>query len=541
MNISIRTKLQIGITIFSLFVSSIVAFFVFHNSQDFIVQNETTNKSFQLENEKKITNDFRNRIINSSMVAFLVTLFFSMLAGFFLINIYFIRPMNYLIHSTEKIKEGDYNFKIQTNRSDEIGILAKSLNEMTEKIYESNTKLNQHARELEDRVQQRTRELSESKDIAEALTKNKNEFLTYLSHQIRTPMNSILAILKLLSLEQPKPDQIPKLEILKFSIENLMVIIDEILDYNKIEASKMKIEKKELNLLHLIESMRGTIVPLTDEKKLEFIVEFDKRLPKQVIGDPVRLFQILNNLIQNAIAFTNTGSIHLFLKLNSSTASTVRIDFSVVDTGIGIPEKELSSIFENYAKNNQSLGSGLGLPITKKLLDLFGSQIFVESQLNIGSNFSFSLDFELPTIEYAIPSVEKTDIDSSLSNLKLLLVEDYKLNQIVVEEFLNIWNISVDIADNGKMAIEMAEKKDYSIILMDLQMPVLDGYESAKLIRALPNDRYKSIPIIALTASAISETIAKAKNSGMNDYITKPFKPDELYKKIIQYAIPARD
>ena len=540
MNISIRTKLLLGITIFSLFVSSIVAFFVFKNSQSFLIENKTISQSSQLENAKNLTDDFKNKIINSSMTSFLVTLFFSMLASFFLINIYFIKPMNNLLFYTERIKEGDYNFKIKSNRNDEIGILANSLNEMTEKISESNTKLNQHAKDLEDRVQERTRELTDAKELAEALTKNKNEFLTYISHQIRTPMNSILAVINLLSLDQPKPEQIPKLEILKFSLENLMVIIDEILDFNKIEANKMKIEKKEFNLQHLIESMRGSIIPLTDEKKLEFIVEFDKRLPKQVIGDPVRLFQILNNLIQNAISFTNSGSIHLFLKLNSSTASNVKIDFSVVDTGMGIPENELSSIFDNFAKNSKSPGSGLGLPITKKLLDLFDSQIFVESQINIGSNFSFSLDFELPTIEFTNPSIEKNDIDSSLSNVKLLLVEDYKLNQIVVEEFLNIWNISVDIADNGKMALEMAERKDYSIILMDLQMPVLDGYESAKLIRALPNDRYKTIPIIALTASAISETIAKAKNSGMNDYITKPFKPDELYKKIIQYAIPSQ-
>lgn len=540
MNISIRTKLLLGITIFSLFVSSVVAFFVFKNSKRILIENESISQSSQLENAKNIKDDFRNKMINSSMISFLVTLFFSMLASFFLINIYFIKPMNHLLFYTERIKEGDYNFKIKTNRNDEIGILANSLNEMTEKISESNTKLNQHAKDLEDRVQERTRELTDAKELAEALTKNKNEFLTYISHQIRTPMNSILAVINLLSLDQPKPEQIPKLEILKFSLENLMVIIDEILDFNKIEANKMKIEKKEFNLQHLIESMRGSIIPLTDEKKLEFIVEFDKRLPKQVIGDPVRLFQILNNLIQNAISFTNSGSIHLFLKLNSSTASNVKIDFSVVDTGMGIPENELSSIFDNFARNNKSPGSGLGLPITKKLLDLFDSQIFVESQINIGSNFSFSLDFELPTIEFTSPSIEKNDIDSSLSNLKLLLVEDYKLNQIVVEEFLNIWNISVDIADNGKMAVEMAGKKDYSIILMDLQMPVLDGYESAKLIRALPNDRYKTIPIIALTASAISETIAKAKNSGMNDYITKPFKPDELYKKIIQYAIPSQ-
>ncbi len=304
----------------------------------------------------------------------------------------------------------------------------------------------------------------------------------------------------------------------------------------------MKIEKKEFNLLHLIDSMRKSIAPLIDDKKLDFIVDFDKRLPRQIIGDSTSLFQILNNLIQNAIAFTPSGSIHLFLKLNSSTSSSIKIDFSVVDTGIGISPNELNSIFDNQAeiKSNQiNPQTGSGLSTTKKLLELQGSKIFVESLLNIGSNFSFSLDFDLPIEEFTNQTQEKTDTESSLSNIKLLLVEDYKLNQIVLEEFLNIWNISVDIADNGKIAVEMAEKNNYSIILMDLQMPVLDGYEAANLIRSLPNEKYKSIPIIALTASAINETITKVKNSGMNDYITKPFKPDELYKKIIQYISPS--
>jgi CheY-like chemotaxis protein len=167
---------------------------------------------------------------------------------------------------------------------------------------------------------------------------------------------------------------------------------------------------------------------------------------------------------------------------------------------------------------------------------LQGSKIFVESQPDIGTNFYFGLDFDLPIEEFSSIEKEKQEIEPSLSHVKLLLVEDYKLNQMVVEEFLNIWNISVDIADNGKIAVEMADKKEYTIILMDLQMPIIDGYEATRLIRSLPNNKYKTVPIIALTASAIQETITRVKFSGMNDYITKPFKPDVLYKKIVQYT-----
>ncbi len=304
----------------------------------------------------------------------------------------------------------------------------------------------------------------------------------------------------------------------------------------------IEFEKREFTLSYLIESIRCSATPGLNEKNLEFIIEIDKRLPKQIIGDPVRLFQILNNLIQNAITYnTLNGSVHLFLKLNSLRDSSVRIDFSVVDTGIGIPPEQLDSIFDNHSQIKSSeveypIGSNLDLASSKHLLELQDSKFFVESQLNIGSNFSFSLNFELPQAEFLNAEQEKMNSRNSFFGVKLLLVEDYKLNQIVVEEFLNIWNISVDIADNGKIAVEMAEKNNYTIILMDLHMPVLDGYEAANLIRSLPNKNYKSIPIIALTASAINETITKVKNAGMNDFITKPFKPDELYQKIMQYT-----
>lgn len=201
-----------------------------------------------------------------------------------------------------------------------------------------------------------------------------------------------------------------------------------------------------------------------------------------------------------------------------------------MDTGIGISSDKLNQIFNS----NPYLSNGFGLRLSIRILEALGSKIFVESQIGIGSNFSFTLQFEFKKDEINQTESEKKFSPPPLSNIKLLLVEDYKLNQIVVEEFLAIWNVEVDIADNGMRAVEMTKNKDYSIILMDLQMPILDGYEAAKMIRSLPDEKYKSIPIIALTASAINDTMIKVKEAGMNGYITKPFRPEELYQVIVE-------
>lgn len=483
---------------------------------------------------------FKEKFVNTSIIAFFIALSVTLLVTFYLAN-HLVKPINELIVATEKVKEGEYNYRIVTDSKDEFGILANSFNQMSETIKESNQKLNGYMLDLENKISERTKELTEAKETAEKLTKVKSDFLAYMSHEIRTPMNLISAIVSLLLRDNLSESQFSKLEILKFSVSNLLVIINDILDYSKIEARKIEFEKKEFKLVNLVESIRNSFSPIAIEKNIEFIVELDKRLPQIIVGDSVRLFQILNNLISNAIKFTETGSVYLFLKLNLITKNSVTIDFSVIDTGIGINSENLNSIFESYSqekdnRTNIKFGSGLGLSITKLLLELQNSKIYVESQIDIGSNFYFGLTFDLPSIDSTEISKEKFQIEIPLNNITLLLVEDYKFNQIVVEEFLNFWNISVDIADNGQKAIEMAEIKDYTIILMDLQMPVLNGYEAAIAIRNISNNRYKNVPIIALTASAMIDTFDKVKKAGMNDFIAKPFSPEELYKKIAYYT-----
>ena len=506
---TIRIKLFLGITLLTLFLSSLLGFSFYESSISIHLEKIHANQLNKPEMSEKDISDAKEISINSASKVFVITLISTLIVTFYFAN-----------------------FSIR---------YIESIHETNAEMLQAKNKAIELARNLEFEIQNKTEECIQAKENVEMLTKAKSDLLAYMSHQIRTPMNSILAATNLLLRNQPKPEQTSNLEILKFSTENLLVIINDILDYTKIETNSIEFEKKEFNLSQLVNSMRDSFALMRGDKPLEFVVEVDERLPKKVIGDPVRLYQILNNLILNAIKFTSSGGVHLFLKLNSSTKSRVKIDFSVVDTGIGIPSHELNSIFDDFtdtkSKNkNTDVEIGVRLSISKKLLELQGSKIFVESQPDIGTNFYFGLDFDLPIEEFSSIEKEKQEIEPSLSHVKLLLVEDYKLNQMVVEEFLNIWNISVDIADNGKIAVEMADKKEYTIILMDLQMPIIDGYEATRLIRSLPNNKYKTVPIIALTASAIQETITRVKFSGMNDYITKPFKPDVLYKKIVQYT-----
>lgn len=506
---TIRIRLFLGITLLSLFLSSLLGFSFYESSISIHLEKIHANQIGKTELSEKDISKIEEISINSASKVFIIALISTLIITFYLLN-FAIRYID-------------------------------SIHQRNSELTQANDKAKEHTKKLELEMQNKTKDYMQANEKADKLVKEKSNLLSYMSHQIRTPMNSILAATNLLLRNKPKQEQMSNLEILKFSTENLLVIINDILDYTKIETNSIEFEKKEFNLSQLVNSMRDSFTLMRGDKPLEFVVEVDERLPKKIIGDPVRLYQILNNLILNAIRFTSSGGVHLFLKLNSSTKFSVKIDFSVVDTGIGIPSHELNFIFDDFtdskSKNqNTDVEIGLRLSITKKLLELQGSKIFVESQPNIGTNFYFGIDFDLPVEEFSSIVKEKKEIEPSLSHVKLLLVEDYKLNQMVVEEFLNIWNISVDIADNGKIAVEMADKKEYTIILMDLQMPLIDGYEATRLIRSLPNNKYKTVPIIALTASAIQETITRVKLSGMNDYITKPFKPDVLYKKIVQYT-----
>jgi len=384
-----------------------------------------------------------------------------------------------------------------------------------------------------------------AKKKAEHTALIKAKFLSTMSHEIRTPMNAVIGLTNILQQEKPRPDQIENLNTLMFSADLLLSLINDILDFSKLEAGKITFENHDFDLHLLTNNIRNSIKLKAEEKNLEFETSIDPDVPVMVKGDQVRLSQILTNLTANAIKFTDKGNVLIKLQLISKTEENVTVRFSVKDTGIGILESKFEKIFLSFSQADTDTtrkfgGTGLGLSITKKLLDLQGSSIQLESELGKGSNFFFDLTFQKASEELT-KKEEPTIYDfESFKGTKILLVEDNKINVLVVKKFLNKWNLNIDTAENGEIALEMVQNTDYKLVLMDLEMPVMDGYTATQKIRELKPSKFKKLPIIALSASAISDFRIKAIKVGMNEFVTKPFNPGELHNVISRFLkIPA--
>lgn len=385
-------------------------------------------------------------------------------------------------------------------------------------------------------------ELVAAKEKAEEAMRAKAQFLSIMSHEIRTPLNAVIGLSYLLLQENPKPEQLENLRTLKFSSETLLALINDILDFSKIEAGKITFEQINFNLLETVNGIKHSLSLLAEEKGINLKFRRDEDLPEIIVGDPVRLSQILINLVSNAIKFTNAGNVTIDALVTKETETSVDIEFSVTDTGIGIDEKNIQRIFESFTQESGDTtrkfgGTGLGLSITKRLLELQSSSIHVESEKGKGSRFYFTLTFKKAKAAQRNANKYQPEVQgfASLENVKILLAEDNKVNQFVVAKFLKKWNIEVDIADNGKIAVEKVQQNYYDLVLMDLQMPEMDGYDATIAIRNLRGD---NLPIIGLTATAADEITGSVLAAGMNDCVIKPFNPQELYNKITKY-IPA--
>jgi PAS domain S-box-containing protein len=370
--------------------------------------------------------------------------------------------------------------------------------------------------------------------IAEEAVKTKQQFLSNMSHEIRTPMNAIVGFTKVLLKTDLTDKQREFLVAIKLSGDALIVLINDILDLAKVEAGKMIFEQTPFKMESSITSMVHLFESKIQEKNVQLKVVYDPLIPAILIGDSIRLHQIIINLLSNAVKFTSKGEITISVRIVNETDENILISFSVADTGIGISEKSLVNIFENFqqASNNTSRlygGTGLGLAIVKQLVESQGGKISVKSQLNKGSEFTFELEFNKSNFN-TIQNIEIIEIAPEHTNIKVLAVEDMMLNQLLMKTLLDDFGFERDIASNGKIAIEKMKTTQYDIILMDLQMPEMNGFEATEYIR---NTMRSTIPIIALTADVTTVDLDKCMAFGMNDYIAKPIDERLLYSKIV--------
>jgi PAS domain S-box-containing protein len=370
--------------------------------------------------------------------------------------------------------------------------------------------------------------------IAENAVKSKQQFLSNMSHEIRTPMNSIIGFTKVLLRTDLSAKQKEYLGAIKMSGDTLIGLINDILDLAKVDAGRMTFEHIPFRMALSISSMLQLFETKTQEKNLKLLKEYDDRIPDVLIGDPVRLHQIILNLVSNAVKFTSKGKITVGVHLLKEDEENVTIEFSVTDTGIGIAEDKIEKIFENFQQASSGTsrlygGTGLGLAIVKQLVEPQGGSISVKSNIKVGSTFSFILPFKKTQTEIEIVE-ESIELNPEITNVKVLVAEDIALNQLLMKTLLDDFGFECDIADNGEIAIEKLKTKSYDIILMDLQMPSMNGFEATEYIR---NHLHSDIPIIALTADVTTVDLDKCKSVGMNDYIAKPADERLLYSKIV--------
>ncbi|MFV5699696.1 CheR family methyltransferase [Flavobacterium sp. ZT3R17] len=382
----------------------------------------------------------------------------------------------------------------------------------------------------------------EAKSKAEEATRNaedamkaKQQFLSNMSHEIRTPMNAIIGFTRVILKTELSTKQKEYLNAIKLSGDTLIALINDILDLAKVDAGKMIFEKKPFKMAVSIASMLQLFETKIQEKNLKLVTNYDKKIPDVLLGDSIRLHQIILNLVSNAVKFTSQGKIMVSVHLLFEDEEKVIIEFAITDSGIGIAEDSIDLIFENFqqATNGASSlygGTGLGLAIVKQLVKSQGGSIRVKSKINEGSTFSFTLPFQKTKIHAELES-DLEALDTDITNLKVLVVEDMPLNQLLMKTILDDFGFERDIAENGKIAIEMLQTKSYDIILMDLQMPIMNGFEATKFVR---NTMNLNIPIIALTADVTTVDLEKCKAVGMNDYIAKPIDEKLLFNKIIE-------
>ncbi|MBL4752780.1 MAG: response regulator [Flavobacteriales bacterium] len=434
-----------------------------------------------------------------------------------------LKPLNQLMAAVTRIKDkSDYTLRITDQQGrDQIGSLITGFNHMVSHIESQNT------------------ELVEARNVAVSSLRTKEIFLANMSHEIRTPLNTVVGMATLLDKSSLSSKQSEHVHAISVASKNLLVIINDILDFSKIESGKLELVDVPFSLDQLLQDIQASMQIHLVDKDVCLTTKIDNALrDKNVIGDPVRLNQILLNLVSNAIKFTEKGSIKIECRQKAETGGRLEVKFRVIDTGIGIEQDKINDVFNSFVQANQGIsknygGTGLGLTITKSLVELYGGKINLTSCLGKGCCFEFSILLKDGT-HATIPQETEPINFNSLSGLRILTVEDNVMNQMLAKAVFEEWEIGCEIANNGKEAVDLLKKEHFDCVLMDIQMPVMDGIEATKIIR---NKLGNNVPIIALTGTGMKGDKEKFASAGMNDFLIKPYSFELLFQKIERHVI----